>query len=114
MVKARIGNCSVYHGSFHTLKENGFLNDEVIKSIICCPYAVCHLASVVYQIVNTYLKLLASIYQNSYVIVSQTLTAIINRMPSKNRFHLLSKVSTYLHGYATITYSLQIIFVFIL
>ena len=28
-VKARIGNCSVNHGSFHTLKENGFLNDKV-------------------------------------------------------------------------------------
>ena len=28
-MKARIGSCSVYHGSFHTLKENGFLNDEV-------------------------------------------------------------------------------------
>lgn len=29
IVKARINNCSIYHGSFHTLKGSGLLNDEV-------------------------------------------------------------------------------------
>ena len=29
VVKARIDKFSVYHGSFHTLKGNGLINDEV-------------------------------------------------------------------------------------
>jgi len=29
VVKARIGNFTIHHGSFHTLKQNQYLNDEV-------------------------------------------------------------------------------------
>ena len=29
VVKARIGRFSIYHGSFHTLKEKRYVNDDV-------------------------------------------------------------------------------------
>ena len=45
------------------------------------------------QIINGYLKLLAYSHQNTYVIISQTMTSIINRVTMTQQFHLLSKVS---------------------
>ena len=36
LAKQRIGGCSVYHGSFHTLKGNAFLNDEVLTKLKLC------------------------------------------------------------------------------
>ena len=44
------------------------------------------------QIMNGYLKLLAYSHQNTYVIISQTMTSIINRVAMTQQFHLLSKV----------------------
>ena len=75
VVKARINNCSVYHGSFHTLKGKGFLNDEVLANMWM--FVVIMYNTI--QIVNTYLKLLASIRGNCFVIISQVMTTIINR-----------------------------------
>ena len=31
--KAKIGKIMIHHGSFHSLKDNGFLNDEVSDSV---------------------------------------------------------------------------------
>ena len=45
------------------------------------------------QIMNGYLKLLVYSHQNTYVIISQTMTSIINRVAMTQQFHLLSKVS---------------------
>ena len=44
------------------------------------------------QIVNGYLKLLATKHGNCHVIISQTLTSIINRVAVLNKLHLLTKV----------------------
>lgn len=70
VVKARIGRFSIYHRSFHTLKEKRYVNDEIV---------------------NGYLRLLAIIHTNCYVISSQALTSIISRAAVEVRSHLLSK-----------------------
>lgn len=44
------------------------------------------------QIINGYLKLLAFLNGNCYVIISQTMTSIVNRVAITQRFHMLSKV----------------------
>ena len=44
------------------------------------------------QIINGYLKFLAYSNHNTYVIISQTMTSIVNRVAVTQRFHLLSKV----------------------
>ena len=38
IVKVRINNFSIYHGSFHTLKGNGLVNDEVQLYVTDCVY----------------------------------------------------------------------------
>ena len=40
------------------------------------------------QIINGYLKLLAATHGNCYVITSQTLTPVINRVAVLNKLHL--------------------------
>jgi len=46
------------------------------------------------QIVNVYLRLLASIYEGKcYAILSQTLTNIVNQVVPHQQLHLLSKVN---------------------
>lgn len=50
VVKARINKCSVYHGSFHTLKGNGLVNDEVISST----YVTCTVAHIIAPFVADY------------------------------------------------------------
>ena len=94
VVKARINNCSVYHGSFHTLKGNGFLNDEVLANMWM--FVVIMYNTI--QIVNTYLKLLASIHGNCFVIISQVMTTIINRLPSNKMYHFFTKVCCYIYN----------------
>ena len=44
------------------------------------------------QIMNGYLKLLAYSNKNTYVIISQTMTSIVNRVAVTQQFHSLSKV----------------------
>ena len=44
-------------------------------------------------IINGYLRLLASVHTKCYVVISQTLTAIINRTSLTPHVHLLSNVS---------------------
>ena len=58
IVKARIGRFTIHHGSFHTLKPGIYINDEIV---------------------NGYLRLLASIHGNCFIIGTFSLTAIINR-----------------------------------
>lgn len=48
------------------------------------------------QIINGYLKLLAAIHGNCHVIISQTLTSVINRVAVLNKSHLLTKVDDFL------------------
>ena len=79
----------IHHGSFHSLKGNGLLNDEVcILNFSFNNVILEH----IYQIVNGYLKLLAAIHGNCHVIISQTLTSMINRVAVLNKLHLLAKV----------------------
>ena len=49
----------------------------------------------VFQIINGYLKLLAATHGNSHVIISQTLTSVINRVAVLNKSHLLTKVNDF-------------------
>ncbi|XP_065892491.1 uncharacterized protein [Dysidea avara] len=78
VIKARINRFSIHHGSFHTLKQNCYLNDEII---------------------NGYLRLLADIHGNCFVIPSQTLTTIINRSAVCHRSYLLSRESLHQKKY---------------
>lgn len=92
VVKARIDRFVIHQGSFHTLKGNGLLNDEVsIKILIFCVILE-HMS----QIINGYLKLLAALHGNCHVIISQTLTSVINRVAVLNKLHLLTKVDDFL------------------
>lgn len=77
----------IHQGSFHTLKGNGLLNDEVSYNFLNSDELE-HMC----QIVNGYLKLLATKHGNCHVIISQTLTSIINRVAVLNKLHLLAKV----------------------
>ena len=70
IVKARIGRFTIHHGSFHTLKPGIYINDEIV---------------------NGYLRLLASIHGNCFIIGTFSLTAIINRAAVNISSHLLSK-----------------------
>ena len=47
------------------------------------------------QIINGYLKLLAATHGNCHVIISQTLTSVINRVAVLNKLHLLTKVNDF-------------------
>ncbi|XP_065893910.1 uncharacterized protein [Dysidea avara] len=70
VVKARIGRFTIHHGSFHTLKPGTYINDEIV---------------------NGYLRLIANIHGNCYIIGTFSLTAIINRAAVNISSHLLSK-----------------------
>ena len=88
IVKAKVDSFCIHHGSFHSLKAGRFVNDEVSIQLF-----VFLLLSLL-KIVNGYLKLLASIRGNCFVIISQVMTNIINRLANtKHNFHLMSKVS---------------------
>ena len=50
----------------------------------------------VMQIMNGYLKLLANSNQSIIVIISQTMTSIVNRVAVTQQFHLLSKVTKHM------------------
>lgn len=70
VVKARIGRFTIHHGSFHTLKSGIYINDEIV---------------------NGYLRLIANIHGNCFIIGTFSLTAIINRAAVNVSSHLLSK-----------------------
>ncbi|XP_065899898.1 uncharacterized protein [Dysidea avara] len=76
VVKARIGRNAVHHGSFHSLKPNQDVNDEII---------------------HTYLELLSNIQGNTFAMISQTLSCILSHTSAGKHSHLLSKesLSTY-------------------
>ena len=68
--------------------------------VLCKHSAIAHTQLYTYiyvyilQIINGYLRLLASMYKgNCYAILSQTLTNIVNQVVPHQQLHLLSKVS---------------------
>ena len=44
------------------------------------------------QIVNGYMRILGMIHGNCYTVMSQTMTAIINRVALTQKIHLLTRV----------------------
>jgi len=93
---AVIQNFKIYHGSFHSLKANEYLNDEVRNKDVAyiAPQTVtvydgfdCFL-----QIVNGYLGLLASKFDGVFAINSYLATAIITKRQSEMCKTLFRKV----------------------
>ena len=81
----------IHQGSFYTLKGNGLLNDEVCNIILKYSFHDVIL-EYVSQTINGYLKPLAAICGNCHIIISQTLTSVINRVAVMNKLNLLAKV----------------------
>ena len=90
VVQARIKRFTIHLGSFHSLKPGGLLNDEVVIALLCILNAHSYI-----QIINGYLELLASVNGRCRIIISQTMTSIVNCVAVAQRFHLLSKVALY-------------------
>ncbi|XP_065893114.1 uncharacterized protein [Dysidea avara] len=70
VIKARFGHLAIHQGSFHNLKGNNWLNDEIV---------------------NGYLRMLVELRNDSFAVLSQTITAWVNRSKSGKSSHLLSK-----------------------
>ena len=48
VAKAKIGNIVIHHGSFHTLKGRGLINDEVMSMSLCvCSHACITIAAAI-------------------------------------------------------------------
>ena len=88
VVQAKIKCFTIHLGSFHSLKLGGCLNDEV-HYILYIVYVRMYTANMILmQIVNGYLELLSHVNGRCrIIIISQTMTSIVNCVAIAQRFH---------------------------